>query len=843
MTPVTWRASSGYLFRHPWQLALSIVGVAIGVAVVVAVDLANASARKAFLLSMDTVTGAATHQIIGGPRGVEESLYVRLRTNDGIRGIAPIVGGFVTVNQTSLQLLGVDLFAEGEIRTFTIEAGDDSPEESVTAESLFRNFLTRPGSVTLSRTTAETLGLAIGEAFEVSSGGRPYPAVLIGVFDDEDSAGFDNLIVADIATAQAWLGQAGWLSRIDVRIEDGDEAALERLEALLPEGVGILSAAGRTRTTADLSAAFMTNLTAMSLLALLVGLFLIYNSVSFSVLQRRGLIGVLRALGVTRRQTLALVLGEAAAIGVAAAALGVLIGWWLGDQLLGLVSRSINDFYFRVSVSEVSVDPISVAKGLLAGIAAALAAAAVPAVEAASYPPRLAMSRSILERRSRRLLPWAALAGALTMLAAVGLLAVSGRSLVAGLTAVFLLILGFALCVPLAVRAITTTLAPAAARLGGTPARMAVQGVAAGLSRTGVAVVALAVAVSATIGVSVMVDSFRGSVGEWLSQALRADVYAGALRGAFDPALIEEITALPEVTAHSTSRRAWLEDETGLTQIVAIDMAPGSYAGTEILDVPSDEVWAVWENGDVVLASEPYAYRHRVGRGDDVTLRTRAGEHPFRIAAIYQSYDINASALLISRGTYDRHFDDDGVDSIGLYLAEPAGADAVIERIAAISAGRQQIFARSNADIRELSLDIFDRTFVITDVLYWLAMGVAFIGIVASMLALQLEQGREQGVLRALGMTPAQIGRAITGQTGVIGLLSGLAAIPLGVVMAYVLIEVINRRAFGWQIDMVVAPGILVSAVAFAVTAALLAGFYPAYRAARSEPAIAMREE
>ncbi len=851
MTPVTWRASAGYLFRHPWQLALSIVGVAIGVAVIVAVDLANASARKAFLLSMDAVTGTATHQIVGGPRGVEESLYVSLRTDEGVRGIAPVVEGFATVNQTDVQILGVDLFAEGEIRTFTVDAGDETLDDSAATDTLFRDFLTRPGAVTLSRTTADSLGLAVGEAFEVSSGGRRYPAVLIGVFDDEDSAGFDNLLATDIATAQVWLDQVGWLSRIDVRIEDYavedtedvDTNELARLKALLPDDVNILSAAGRTRTTADLAAAFMTNLTAMSLLALLVGLFLIYNSISFSVLQRRGLIGVLRALGVTRRQTLGLVLGEAAAIGIAAAALGAIAGLWLGEQLLALVSRSINDFYFRVSVSEVSVEPVSIAKGLFAGVAAALVAAAVPAVEAASYPPRLAMSRSTLERRSRALLPWVTAAGATILLVAVVLLTVSGRNLVAGLTAVFMLILGFALCVPLAVRVTTTVFAPVAARLGGIPARMAVKGVAASLSRTGVAVVALAVAVSATVGVSVMVDSFRGSVGEWLSQTLRADVYAGAERGTFDPALIDEITAMPEVTAHSTSRRAWLENESGRTQVVAIDMAPGSYAGTEILDAPADAVWPAWENGDAVLVSEPYAYQHRVRRGDSVTLRTAAGPRPFRVAATYQSFDINASALLISRATYDRHFDDDGVDAIGLYLADPALADAVIDRIAAISDGRQQILARSNVAIRDLSLEIFDRTFVITDVLYWLAIGVAFIGILASMLALQLEQGREQGVLRALGMTPVQIGRMITAQTGVIGLLSGMAAIPLGIVMAYVLIEVINRRAFGWQIDMMLAPGILVSAVAFAVAAAILAGLYPAYRAARSEPAIVMREE
>ena len=166
-----------------------------------------------------------------------------------------------------------------------------------------------------------------------------------------------------------------------------------------------------------------------------------------------------------------------------------------------------------------------------------------------------------------------------------------------------------------------------------------------------------------------------------------------------------------------------------------------------------------------------------------------------------------------------------------------------MEKLATISEGRQEILISSNHNIRDLSLQIFDRTFVITDVLYWLAIGVAFIGILGAMLALQLERARDLATLRALGMTPLQLGSMITLQTGVIGLLSGIAAIPLGLVMAYVLIEVIYRRAFGWQIDMAIDPGILGFAVVFAVVAALLAGVYPAWRAAQSQPALAMREE
>ena len=587
----------------------------------------------------------------------------------------------------------------------------------------------------------------------------------------------------------------------------------------------------------------MTNLTAMSLLALLVGLFLIFNSVSFSVLQRRELIGILRALGYTGRQVFGLILAEALFLGAVAAFLGVAIGIWLGEQLLVLVSRSINDLYFRVYVTDVSVDSFSIVKGLLAGIGASLVAAAAPALEATSYAPRLALTRSSLEKRAGRSLAYVTIAGLCTMLIATAVLAFSGRDLVAGLAAVFLLILGFSLCVPLGVRLASARLAPTAQRLGGTPARMAVAGIGAGLSRTGVAIVALAVAVSATIGVSVMVGSFRASVGDWLEQTLQADLYMGLQQGSMDPALVEEISNIAGVEAVSTSRRAWIEDASGRTQLVAIKMAPGSYAGTEILDADPGLVWPAWEMSDVVLVSEPYAYHKQVSVGDMVTLPTDSGPRDFEIAASFKSYDINSSAVLMSRANYDRYFEDERVDSLGLYLADDTDPDEVTLKILQNNNLAQELRVTSNTKIRDLSLEIFDQTFVITDVLYWLAIGVAFIGILGAMLALQLERAREFALLRALGMTPRQVGGMITGQTAVIGLLSGLAAVPLGVVMAWILIKVINRRAFGWQIDMQTTPDVLLSAVAFAVGASLLAGIYPAFRAAQSQPAVAMREE
>ena len=845
---ILFKASLGYLLRHPWQLALAILGIAIGVAVMVAVDLANQSSRKAFLLSMDSLNGRATHQIIGGPAGLDETVYSELRVAHGIRDIAPVVDGSMRLGSESLQLIGVDVFAERRFRDFSAPGsigrdllGADRESNSTDPEAVVRALLTKPGAVLLSSSLAEDRGIARGDTLEIVVNGRSHTVSVVGAFGADDDR-LRNLVVVDISQAQAWLGMEGRLSRIDVRIGPGDSSMEDDLRSRLPAGAQLLSAAGRTETTASMSDAFMTNLSAMSFLALLVGVFLIYNSVAFAVLQRRDLFGVLRALGITRGEVFRLVLVEAGVVGLVGALIGLALGVWLGHQLLNLVAMTLSDHYFSVRVTSVAVDGFSIGKGLIAGLGATVAAATVPATEAASCSPRLAMTRSSVETRMRHAVPLLAMAGGTFVLLAAAMLWFSGRSLVAGLVGLFILILGFAISIPACTRGLAGALAPLAGAIWGTPGRMAIAGVSMSLSRTGVAIVALAIAVSATIGVTLMVESFRGSVSEWIDNTLQSDLYVGVPRGSLDEDLIEDIAAVEGVRSFSTSRRAWLEWRGQRIRIVAIRMAPGSYAGTHIRGNAPEAAWRAFDEG-AILVSDAFAYANQAAAGDRIVLPTRQGETRFAIAGIYQNYDANNGAVLMSRPTYERYFDDPGIDSIGLYLDPAVDHDRVMARISAIAEGRQALMMSSNARIRDISMQIFDRTFVITNVLYWLAVAVAVIGILGAMLALQLERAREFGILRGVGMTPGETGTLVTLQSAFMGLVAGVAAMPLGIAMAWVLIAVINRRAFGWQIDMVIDAGPLLSALFLAVVAAVIAGLYPAWKAASTSPASAMRDE
>ena len=350
--PLLWAASLRHLLRHPAQLALALAGLALGVATIAAVDMATASAARAFELSLDAVNGAATHEIVGGPTGIDETVYVALTQAHLPIQFAPVIEGYVNIGERSMQLIGIDPFAAADFRAAgAVFAGD-------VQRAYMARWFTADGTVMMAAATAAQLQLSRGQSFSLEVSGQTYKAELLAVLAGSHP-GDDALLFTDIAQAQEWLGLSGRVSRIDLRVPQGvaGERALQQLQKLLPADASVEVVGSRTRENLDLAASFTTNLQAMSLLALLVGFFLIYSAVSFAVVQRRPLIGVLRALGVTRAAILGTLLCEAALIGVVGAGLGLLLGVVIGQVLVGLVAGTINDLYFVVAVKGATGPP------------------------------------------------------------------------------------------------------------------------------------------------------------------------------------------------------------------------------------------------------------------------------------------------------------------------------------------------------------------------------------------------------------------------------------------------------------------------------------------------------
>lgn len=840
------RAAGRHLRRHPTQLVLAVLGVALGVAVVVSIDLAIQSARTAFRVSAETVAGRATHTVVGPAGSLGETTFVRLRLEAGARDAAPVVEGLVSspaLPGSALRVLGVDPFSEGPFRPYLAGSGLGFDVASL---------VTTPGGVVLAVATAARAGVAPGDTLPVRVEGRDARLPVVGLLEPGDAlarAGLRDLLFMDVASAQELLGMPGRLSRIDLRLAGGEDVAA-RVHAVLDRGERLVPAGTREAALAGMIAAFDLNLRALSLLALVFGMFLIYNTMTFSVVQRRELIGSLRALGVTRGEVLRGVLREASWIGLAGAALGLGLGVLLGRGLVRMVTRTINDLYFAVSVDQLSLPPAVLVKGALLGVSATLLASLPPALEAAGATPRVARTRSIVESAARRAVPAAAGIGALLLLTGAALLSLSARALVASFAGLFLVILGMALLTPAGTVLLVRLARPLLARSGGILGTMAARGVVTALSRTAPAMAALVVAVSVTVGLGVMIQSFRGTLVQWLRGTLVADVYVSApsvvqarAEGTLDPRAVDALVGHPAVAERSTYRSRDLLVDGSEVRLLAIDLAPRGEVAFDFREGGGSDAFRAFRSGGAVFLSEPLAYRRGLHAGDTLRLPTAAGPRSYPVAAVFYDYGSDQGVVMMSRTTYERAFDDRGVTSLGLFLRPGVDRERVVRELEARVPAGQTLSIRTNAALREGSLTVFDRTFQVTAVLRMLAFAVAFVGVLSALLALELERARELGVLRANGMTPRQVWRLVTTQTGLLGLVAGVLSIPVGLALAWVMIYVVNKRSFGWSLRMQVGPDVLVQALGLALVGALLAGLYPAWRMARTSPAAALRDE
>lgn len=829
------RSGLRFYWRRPWQLCLAVSGIALGVAVYVGVDLANDSARRAFQLTSDLVTGSTTHHLMGTRGEIADSVYRTLRMEHGPVRAAPVIEAEVRVRRLpdrSFTLMGVDPLEESGFRGFSGFVPGRGTD--------LTRLIVEPGAVLVPAPLLEELDLESGAEFALLIGGEARTIRAVGTVLETSSAneGPTAPIVADIATAQELLGRAS-LSRVDLIL---NEAEAERIRAIgLPDST-LVPTEGRNAAFDELARAFRINLTALSLLALLVGVFLIYATMSFAVVQRRGTFGVLRAIGVGRRQLLTGVLGEALALGALATAAGIVLGQQLAEGLVDLVLRTVGDLYFESSVSAVNPSPTIYWRGVALGLGMTLLAAAAPALDAARSTPNTAMSRAALERSTRRLARRAAWLALPAAGVAAALLVLSSRSLVLAFAGLFFVIATGALMVPTATRLLARLAEPLVESGFGIAGSLAARGMAASLSRTGVATAALSVAVATVVGIGLMIGSFRISVEDWLTGTLTADVYIN-IDGEefFEDSHRDALSAVPGVRGSSLTRFVRLPTAAGEVSLRALDPGPDGWGlrmtagGTEAVEL--------MESGAGILVSEPLAFHRQLQPGDDLTLPTASGERAFTVLGAFRDYSSNGGTVLMPLDLYRSHWADDDINGIGVYLDDEADRETALGAIRSVFGAGNPVRFRSNEFIRERSLEVFDRTFRITEVLRILAGVVAFLGLASAVMSIELERGRELAVLRALGLRPRQVRALTLAQTGLLGLAAGLFAIPLGIVMAALLIQVINVRSFGWSMDLAVAAQPLALGVALALSSAVLAGIYPAVRAVRVGVAGQLREE
>ncbi|HUE54872.1 MAG TPA: FtsX-like permease family protein [Candidatus Udaeobacter sp.] len=839
------------LFREPARTGLIVLAVALGVAVVLAIDLAGNAATGSFRSSLETLAGDNQLEIAASG-GVPEDVVEKVASLPYAVRISPRIEDYAVVADTkkSLPLIGLDFVAQAG--AFVDNSPNASQAEVQESSAKAFEHVVDNGSIWV----GSSLGYKPGDRIQLLINDQVHEFSVRGVYLDAN--GNESAIVMDIAAAQHALTRYGRVDRILLKVppKPSVEEWIARIRPALPVGMEVRPQGAGTNENRRMLAAFRWNLRLLSYISLVVGAFLIYNSISVSVVRRRPDIGIVRALGASRAAILAAFVGEAASFGLAGALIGIPLGRFMASGAVKLMSATVEALYVSSRPGSIELDAASIFLALAIGVGVALLSAYSPAREAALVSPVEAMARGRREydvrmHKGRDLL----LALALGIAAAIASRApaVSGKPLF-GYLATLLLVAASALAIPGVVSAATSATSKIIQSLLGVEAMLASRSLAASLRRTSVLVAALSTAVAMMTAVGIMVGSFRQSVVLWMSNQLPADLYlrpagspAADRHPTISPGLADEIAKLPGVVAVERLRAYEIRYQGMPATLASADLNVLDvirwYPHSEFLSGrPQQRVLPELRHSNAVVVSEPFSYKHHLKAGEFITLSLGETQAVFHIADVYYDYSSERGSILMDRNTMLRYLPDPAPSNLAIYLSPGSNPEAVRAEIEKATAGHR-VLVFSNRDLRTEAVRIFDRTFAITYALEAVAVVVAVMGIAGALLALVIDRRRELGLLRFLGAASGQIRKLILVEAGLLGLLANLVGLLLGFALSLILIFVINKQSFGWTIRFHWPAAILLGAITVVYAATVLAGLYPAQMAMRLNPLEVIHEE
>jgi len=861
------------LFRHfilrplagdKVRTATTVIGVALGIAVVIAIQLTNASSIRGFETALETVAGRTAVEIIGAGTGIAES---RLRELSWLREfgvVSPVIEGSAALvvgdartltsrrQMEAVKVLGIDILRDQPFRDYQLleleidEPKGSSPPEYTTQQ--FLQILTDERSVVITEKLAKGRGYQIGGELRLMIGDRVLPFVVRGYLKDEGPARVldGNFILMDIAAAQLAFDRLGRIDRLDVLLPDGADLqrSLGEIASRLPAALSAQRPSRRGEQVETMLAAFHANLTALSWIALIVGLFLVYNTVTISVVARRQEIGTLRALGVTRRKVLWLFLGEAAALAVAGIALGLGLARLLADAAVTLTSRTVSTLYIAAVAAPPDMNGGHVWTAIAIGLPLSLVAAAIPALEASRVPPTAAMrGHDTLEMRTGWRPATLVLPG-LFLAAAYGLalLPPIGRRPLFAYASSFALVIGAAFLVPAIMFGLARLGRVLLRRQLGVEGLLAHANLTSAIPRLSISVAALAVSLSMMVAIAVMIGSFRDTVVYWVGQTLRADLFIGpGIRPTVgsEQTISEDVIATlsrhPDVVVMDRFRNVDLVYDGNLAVLGAGSFEVVLQQGSLLFKSPADARARLRAavGRDEVIVSEPFSMRYGRRDGDVIEIPTPQGPRRFRIAAVYYDYASDRGVVVMDRGTFANYFGELPPSGVAVYLRDGADPERVRTEMLEMLDDGHRAFIYSNRTLRAEILNVFDSTFAITYALELIAIAVAMLGVAGTLLTLVLERRRDLSLLRLTGADRRQVRRMVIIEAALIGGVSQGIGLAVGFALSMVLIYVINVQSFGWTIQFHLPTAFLMQASIAVVIATSIAGIYPARRASQ----------
>lgn len=825
------RATGAHLRQAPSLFLLTVFGVALGVASVLAIQIINRNAIGAFSAGIQAISGEADLMVVGQATTFDESLFPQVLGMEGVAAAWPLYQVDVALAERELfflQIYGVDLFAS--VRT----------PMGATPEDL-SDAVSELGWLAVTPELAREMGWAEGDSIQVTSGTRRVDLVIGALVDFQKMSPLASrkMAVMDIAQAQALLGTAGLIHQIDVRLREGSDR--EKLRLALQERLGpsvqVVTPEQREKQAADLMGAFRLNLTALSFISLFVGLFLVYTSTQASLLRRRTEFGLLRSMGATSNQVFGLILGEVVLLGAVGVLLGLPLGYGVARGNVEMVSSTLTNLYLLQEIDSLEFPFSLYVLAACVGVGGAIAGALFPALDMSRRDTKALLSVTTLHEKVSSAARPLFLAGWLLLGLAGSWFWFWGQAWKpGGFVLAVAILLALPLLTPFLIQKVCARI-----HVTGFNLAYALKTLSTQLQNTSFASSALAIAVSMLVGITLMIGSFRETVQLWVETTIQADIYITTPswradpEAAMDQELVRQIVAHPGVASSEELRRIFVSTGDKRISLAGMQMklAAAGQSRFPLLEGERLELLRQLREEGAVLVAEPLARKSGLEVGDRLPLYGPRGREEFPIAGIYYDYSSDVGSAAMDLATMNEHFGPAPINSLSLYLEADRDPEQVIDELRA-RFPEVPLRMRSNQHLREEIFEIFDQTFSVVRILQVMSLLIAVCGIMLTLLVMARERISELALYRALGAGRLQIFRVFVGKglgMTLIGLTLGTVG---GTVLAAILIYIINRAYFGWTIQAHWPGWPVAQQYATILAGALLASLYPAFRASRT---------
>ena len=842
--------------EHRLRTALTVLGISLGVAMLIAVVLVNRSILRSFADTLDDISGKADLEVTAAASFEEDKL-------DQIRGVPGVARATPVLQETALLrlpeakgerllIVGVDFLGEDDEH---FRRYDSTELEAIKDDPIA--FLNASTHLIISRKLATRFGLKLKDSVPLQTPTGVQQFEIWGFIEEEGvgRAFGGNVAVMYHQAMQVAFERGTRVDRVDVAVAPGQDPVAVAAALALALGPGFEASRPERRNAqvAQMLGGLSLALTMGSLVAILVGMFLIYNTMSISVVQRKRELGILRALGTTKRQLLALFTLEGFLLGCVGSLLGVVLGLFLARAMLRVLTDSVNELYVQVAATEVHVDPWLVVAGFLLGVLGSVISAWIPAREATRVSAvetlRTGQFTPGKPRHGLTLADAGGIALALAALAARALPPIAGQPY-GPFCATTLILLSVALFVPRVIGGVHRVLRRPLEAFFGVEARMANDNVPRDLRRASITAGALMVGVSLTVAFAVFLGSFKVSTLKWVRQTVPADIFvtSGARFGGVKNTPMSD-TIRGDLQALEGVREV---DRIRILNIVYRDLPIKLLsANLEIFARHSDITFLQGSAATTVpevlaggvMVSENLARRFDLKLGDALPLAAPTGERNYRVAGVIVDYTSDQGTIFMDRATMIRDWNDARVDTYELYLDPGFAPETVKHQVEAKFGEALNLFVLTNVEFRAELERLLDETFAVMNALELVALIIAVLGVVNALLATVLDRIRELGVLRAIGMLRRQVRRMVMLEAGILGITAVLTGLGAGLLLGLVLINDIFVVQSGWYIELTLPLGLLGQVAVLVVIVSTLAGWYPAREAARLNVSDALEYE